>query len=137
VNQYFYYQWKQKEIVVFLIKLYWYINQVKKVLGLVSEREPYRLGHTPLDFDACYEALIPLGYQWDYFAWEDIGEGVSVRRLYDNRQVHIRVFALGEVRAHDELNYEFEPVKHYNSETLKIPSHDDIELVKKALNIEE
>lgn len=35
-----------------------------------------------------------------------------MRKLYNNRQVHVRTFEDGEIRMHDELNYEFEPVRH-------------------------
>ncbi len=126
---------KTRMIKMFLVKLYWFVNEIKKRIGLVSQREPYKIGETVMSMDDACIALIPLGYTWDYFAWEDIGEGVSVRKLYENRQIHVRVFRDGEVRMHDEFNYEFEPIRHFNGDTTRIPKQDEIELVKKVLGV--
>lgn len=120
---------------MFLIELYRYVNEVKKVLGLIHNREPYSIGHTELDMEKSYQNLIDIEYQWDYFAWEDVHEGVSARKLYKDRQVHVRIFYGGEVRVHDEYNYEIHVIEHYNGETLKIPSQEEIDILKKALNI--
>ncbi len=122
---------------MFLITLYWYINKIKKMLGLVTDREPYVLGRTQLTMDECYEALIPICYQYDYFAWEDVGEGLSVRKLYGDRQIHVRVFTDGEVRVHDEFNYEYSPLGHYNGETLMNPAPEELEKITAALKVEQ
>ena len=120
---------------MFLIEVYRYVNEVKKHLGLIHDREPYLLGNTYSNIDEAYEKLIEAGYQWDYFAWEDVHEGVSARKLYKDRQIHVRVFYGGEVRVHDEYNYEIEPLKHYHSESLTTPSQEEIDIIKKALDI--
>ena len=62
--------------------------------------------------DTIYQKLVATGYQWDYFAYNDDGEQVSMRKLYRDRQVHVRTFDDGTIRMHDEFNYEIEPVKH-------------------------
>lgn len=121
---------------MFLITVYWYINELKKRLGFVNEREPYVIGQTSFTMDKCYEALIPICYQFNPVAWEDVGEGLSVRKLYSDRQIHVRVFEDGEVRVHDELNYEFDPLGHYNGRTLTIPAPEELEKIMAALKVE-
>ncbi len=118
----------------YLIDLYFYINKIKKLLGIVSKREPFVIGKTDLPMNTCYELLITLGYQWDYFAWEDIGEGISVRKLFSDCQTHVRIFKDGEIRAHDEYNYEFEPKRHYDSVILRYIDHGEKLRILKVLS---
>lgn len=113
---------------MFLITLYFYVNRMKRAIGLQIEREPYSVGKTGFTMSKCFELLTALGYTWDYWAWEDIGEGISMRITYLTRMVHVRVFTDGEIRMHDELNYEIDPQGHYNSSTLK-PA-DDKEILR-------
>jgi len=97
---------------VFLLQIQTPISILKRFLKLGSERQEFLVGSTELSADRIYQKLIAIGYQWDYFAYNDDGENVSMRKLYDNRQIHVRTFDDGTIRMHDELNYEIEPVKH-------------------------
>lgn len=118
------------------ITLLWYLNCLKKGLCLIHKREPYRLGNTQLNRDEAYWALIGIGYQTDRYVWEDTGPGISVRKLYGERQIHVRIFPDGQVRAHDELNAEFKESGHYNSETLTMPETEELVRIHEALKIE-
>ena len=61
--------------------------------------------------------LITIGYQFNYFSYEDKDEIMNLRKLYISphhqiRQYHIRLYNDGEVRAHDEISYEEDAVAH-------------------------
>lgn len=118
------------------ITLSWYLNILKKGLCLVHGRRPYKVGRTPLDRDGAYRALIGIGYQTDRYVWEDVGQGLSVRKLYGERQIHVRIFLDGQVRVHDEFNPEFKSWSHYNRETLTVPDTEELKKIHEALKIE-
>jgi hypothetical protein len=99
-------------VTVFLLQIQSPISIIKRLLKLGGGRQGFLVGRTSLSADTIFEKLVSIGFQWDYFAYNDDGEQVSMRKLYRNRQVHDRTFEDGEIRVHDELNYEFEPVKH-------------------------
>jgi hypothetical protein len=67
--------------------------------------------------------LITIGYQFNYFSFEDKDEIMNLRKLYISphhqiRQFHVRLYSNGEIRAHDELSYEEDAVGHVNSVTM-------------------
>lgn len=106
---------------VFLLQLQIPLSILKRWLMLGGERQPFLVGGLAREMvdpdpEKIFDRLIAMGYQWDYFAYHDDGEIISMRKLYDRRQIHVRVFRDGEIRMHDELNYEFEPIDH-----LKVP----------------
>jgi hypothetical protein len=103
---------KKTGVTVFLLQIQAPISIIKRLLKLDGGRQSFLVGRTSLSADTIFEKLVARGFQWDYFAYNDDGEQVSMRKLYNNRQVHVRTFENGEIRMHDELNYEFEPVKH-------------------------
>lgn len=103
---------KKTGVTVFLLQIQAPISIIKRLLKLDGGRQNFLVGRTSLSADMIFEKLVARGFQWDYFAYNDDGEQISMRKLYNNRQVHVRTFENGEIRMHDELNYEFEPVKH-------------------------
>ena len=66
------------------IKLRFWRLWEKYVIGLFKhEREPYYIGKTQLDdVDTIESKLIGIGYQPDYFSFEDKGQKTSMRILY-------------------------------------------------------
>ncbi len=121
---------KKTGVTVFLLQIQTPISIAKRWLKLGGERQNFLKGaisHPVTDW--IFEQLIALGYQWDYFAYHDDGEIISMRKLYGNRQIHVRVFDDGEIRIHDELNYEFEPIKHMQEPEAEA----DVEEVNKVL----
>ncbi len=75
--------------------------------------------------------LINIGYQFNYFSFEDKDETMNLRKLYISpnykiRQYHIRLYNDGEVRAHDEISYEEDAVAHIDG-----VSSGDIPLIEK------
>jgi len=64
--------------------------------------------------------LITIGYQFNYFSFQDKDEVMNLRKLYISpqyqiRQYHVRLYSDGEIRAHDELSYEEDAVGHVDS----------------------
>jgi hypothetical protein len=125
---------KKAGAAVFLLQIQTPISIVKRFLKLSRGRQKYLVGRTKLPPDTVYHKLVATGYQWDYFAYNDDGEQVSMRKLYSDRQVHVRAFDDGTIRMHDEFNYEIEPVRH-----LQVPlvpaSRVEIEAVIAALEV--
>jgi len=80
-----------------------------------------------------YEAFCDLHYQYNIFSFVEKEQILNVRKVYGKRQIHFRVFKDGEVRAHDELNYEFFPLEHYRGETFRNVDMKEINLVKTKL----
>lgn len=97
---------------IFVLKVYTLIDIVATRLKIVTKRQPFPVGFTKLEQDDIFMKLLSLGYQWDYLAYHDEGEIISMRRLYNERQTHVRVYRDGEIRMHDEINYEFDPIQH-------------------------
>src|SRR3972149_260201 len=103
---------KKAGVSVFLLQIQTPISIVKRFLRLSGGRQKFLVGRTKLSPDDIYQKLVAIGYQWDYFAYNDDGEQVSMRKLYKDRQGHVRALDDGTIRMHDEFNYEIEPVKH-------------------------
>ncbi len=123
---------KKAGVSVFLLQIHTPISIVKRFLRLGGGRQKFLVGHTKLFPDEVYQKLVAIGYQWDYFAYNDDGEQVSMRKLNKDRQVHVRAFDDGTIRMHDEFNYEIEPVKHLQ-ESLAPASKAEIAAVIAAL----
>lgn len=124
---------KKAGVTVFLLQIQTPINMVKRMLKLGGGRQSFLIGKTSLQADTIFERLIAAGFSWDYFAYNDDGEQVSARKLYGRRQLHVRTFSDGEIRMHDEVNYEFEPVEHLQR-VLVPASQTYIDEVMKALD---
>ncbi len=111
---------KKAGVSVFLLQIQTPISIVKRFLRLSEGRQKFLVGRTNLLPDAVYQKLVTIGFQWDYFAYNDDGEQVSMRKLYKDRQIHVRTFDDGTIRMHDEFNYEIDPVKHLQES--KVPA---------------
>ena len=73
-----------------------------------------------------FRKLIELGFQPNYFAYNEDGEIWNIRRLRyygaELWQEHVRIFP-DEVRGHFEIAYEADAVRHFNASTLQqLPS---------------
>jgi len=108
------------------IKLY-YITRKLKSMFASTKRGVYEEFRTDLDPDEAYKILIELGYQWNYISYHEKGEVLNVRKLYKDRQIHLRIFNDGVVTIHDELNYDFYPLEHLKGVSLY---RADIHIVK-------
>ncbi len=81
--------------------------------------------------------LIGLGYQFNYFSYQDKDEITNLRKLYISpepykiRQFHIRYYNDGEIRAHDELSYEEDAIAHVDGVSMsEIPTTERELLIK-------
>ena len=121
------------------IKFFYYWK--KYILSLfTSEREPWHIGYTKLTLDEVEERLIRIGYQPNYFSFQDSGQLTSMRVMYINDasewwQKHIRFFDDGEVRGHDELSYEEDALAHKNGVGAKPIDDETLILIKAALDV--
>lgn len=85
--------------------------------GLHQTRQNFLIGKLPNNYPrtlADFKAfLIQRGFEENVIAWEDPGQVFSLRK-FDGKdhQLHIRVFADGEVRTHRELATEAHPIGH-------------------------
>ncbi len=110
------------------------IRKIKSYIPFLNiEREPYPEFKTNMNTDEIYGNLIPFGYQINYIAYNDRQEILNLRKLYGERQIHLRIFKDNEVRLHDELNYEFYPIEHLNSESLKSVDRQTIQQLREIL----
>lgn len=80
-------------------------------------RQPYLIGHLKAGVGPHEVAarLSTCGFFLERIAYPDPGQTLSMRRLDDERpdeQYHLRIFADGEVRGHQEYTPEDHPVKH-------------------------
>ncbi len=123
------------------IKLRFWRLWEKYVIGLFKhDREPYYIGKTQLhDVDTIESKLIDIGYQPDYFSFEDKGQMTSMRIIYildfKWRQVHVRVFDDWSVTIHDELTYEEDVDGHINGVSVRMPSIENVAKVTGALDV--
>lgn len=109
------FEMKRTGTTIFVLKFYTIFDIVITRLKMSTNRQPFQVGFINTDKineDILFEKLISVGYQWDYFAYHDEGEIISMRKLYENRQIHVRIFKDEEITMHDELNYEFDPIGH-------------------------
>jgi len=98
------------------------IHAIKIFLGFHEPRSLFYMFNINLDtfdLDQIYKRLIDLGYQYNVLSYQDSGQIFNVRKLYGERQIHVRIFKDGEVRGHDELNFEFCPNKHLRGDSLR------------------
>ncbi len=82
--------------------------------------------------------LISLGYQFNYFSYEDKGEIMNLRKLYISsdstiRQYHIRYYTDGEIRAHDELSYEEDAIGHRDGVSMTEIPIEEVTLIVSIL----
>ena len=76
--------------------------------------------------------LINIGYQFNYFSYQDKDEITNLRKLYISseieykiRQFHIRYYSDGEVKTHDELSYEEDAIAHIDGVSMsEIPKEE-------------
>jgi len=123
---------KRTGATIFVLKVYTLIDIVATRLKIVTKRQPFPVGFTKLSQDDIFMKLLSLGYQWDYLAYHDEGEFISMRRLYNERQVHVRAFRDGQITMHDEVNYEFDPIRHLRDPPV-IPAPEAVREVLEAL----
>jgi len=123
-----------------LFKLLDLIHYVKIKLGFHTPRSPYYLfkikNFEQWDLDDLYLTLINLGYQYNYMSYQEPQQVFNVRKLYKNRQIHVRIYKDGTVHGHDEYNYEFKPFRHLRASTLTFISEHEREALKKWLGAE-
>lgn len=102
------------------------IRRLKIMLGLHTERSKYHIKNLsfPIDATDFYETMITLGYQYNPVCMQEKGQLFSVRKLYDRRQIHIRLFE-DEITGHDEYNYEFAAYKHIRGVNVKPVSNEE------------
>jgi hypothetical protein len=124
---------KRLGVTTFVIKVYNLIDTGLVLLKISNARQPFIVGSTQLEEDEIFARLIALGYQWDYLAFFDSGEIISMRWCYEKRQVHCRVFKDGEIRMHDEPNYEYDPIAHLN-DAPRMPSPDHLREVLTSID---
>lgn len=120
-------------VTVFLLQIQTPIGMIKRMLRLGGGRQDFLVGKTALLADAVLDKLIEKGFSWDYFALYNDGELISVRRLYGKRQIHVRTFEDGEIRMHDEINSDFDPIGHLRSVPVPV-NQASIDEVISALN---
>ena len=119
-------------VTVFLLQIQTPISMIKRMLRLGEGRQNFLVGRTSLQADTIFEKLITAGYTWEYFANDD-GDQVSMRKLYGQRQVHVRTFSDGEIRMHDEINWEIDPIGHIQGVPVPV-NQASIDEVISALN---
>lgn len=112
------------------------LRKIKSYIPFIQNigRQSYLEFKTNLNSDEIYNRLIPFGYQINYVGYNDKGEVLSLRKLYGVRQIHLRLFDDGEVRIHDEYNYEFYPIEHLNGLTFQNLDEGTIQQLKEILN---
>ena len=125
---------------------FWKLWQ-RYIIGIFGhERQKYLIGKTSLnikDIDFIEEELVKIGFQPDYFSFNDYGQITSMRIIYIDglidtswRQVHVRVYEDSEVTVHDELTYEEDVDRHLKGDTLTTASPLILDKIKETLKIE-
>ena len=112
------------------------LRKIKSYLPFIQNtgRQSYLEFKTNLNSDEIYNRLIPFAYQINYIGYNDNGEVLSLRKLYGMRQIHLRLFDDGEVRIHDEYNYEFYPIEHLKGINFKWGDRPTVLQLKEILN---
>lgn len=112
------------------------LRKIKSYIPFIQNngRQSYLEFKTNLNFDEIYNRLIPFGYQINYIGYNDKGEVLSLRKLYGMRQIHLRLFDDGEVRIHDEYNYEFYPIEHLKGINFQSLDEGTVQQLKEILN---
>jgi len=70
---------KKTGVTLFLLQIQSPISIIKRLLKLGGGRQEFLVGRTSLSADTIFEKLVARGFQWDYFAYNDDGEQVSMR----------------------------------------------------------
>ncbi len=115
------------------IRLYYLTRKLKSIFAS-TKRGVYPEFSTDLSPDEAYRVLIGLGFQWNYVSYHEKGEVLNVRKLYDDRQIHVRLFNDKIVTVHDELNYDFHPFEHLKGVSLRRADPKFILVLKDSLN---
>jgi hypothetical protein len=123
--------------MLFGIKIKMWNLWKKYVLNMFThDREEFHIGYTTTtdytkqeNIDKIEAALIGLGYQPNYFSFQDKEQITSMRKMYIDtdgfwRQKHVRVHSDSEIRGHDELCYEESAIDHVNGVNC-IPINDE------------
>lgn len=112
------------------------LRKIKSYIPFIQNtgRQSYFEFKTNLNSEEIYNRLIPFGYQINYIGYNDRREVLSLRKLYGVRQIHLRLFDDGEIRIHDEYNYEFYPIEHLNGHTFKWGDRPTVLQLKEILN---
>jgi len=118
-----------------LFKFIYLWRKIKILLGFYEEHSPYHLFNLsmPMDEMEFYNKVIPVCYQYNYIANQEKHQIFNVRKLYDDRQIHIRLFDGGEVRGHDELNYEYDAIGHIKGKSMTTINGEEILKLSEAL----
>ena len=77
-------------------------------------RQNFSIGFVNDDIkkDVVSSILKANGFENSICSWKDDGEILSMRKLDDRRQYHVRLFSNGELRGHYEFSPEGAPIKH-------------------------
>ena len=111
------------------------IRKIKSYIPFLNiEREPYPEFKTNMLPEAIYNNLIPFSFQVNYISYQDKDEILNLRKLYGERQIHLRLFEDYEIRLHDEWNYEFYPIGHLDGESLKPVDRQTVEQLREILH---
>jgi len=118
-----------------LFKFIYLYRKIKILLGFYEEHSPYHIFNlsgamSEMDF---YKKVMPLGYQYNYFSNQEKNQIFNARKLYGDRQIHIRLFNDGEIRGHDELNYEFNAMGHVKGTSMTAINGEEIFKLSEAL----
>lgn len=125
---YYLFEMKRTGTTIFVLKVYTLGDKILTLLKISRTRQPFVVGFTKLSMDEAFAKLIELGYTTDYLAYFDDLEVISMRICYRVRQVHVRIFGDGEIRMHDEPNYEFDPMAHLK-DAPQIPAPERVQAV--------
>jgi len=118
-----------------MIRLNYLVRKIKELIPFINTpRGPFYEFKTKFDADKVYSTLIPFGWQINYISYHEKDEILGLRKLYDVRQIHLRLFKDGEVRIHDEYNYDFYPVKHMHGEDFKPADRATVTQLKEMLS---
>lgn len=125
---------KRLGVTTFVIKVYTLIDYALVMMKISNTRQPFMVGVTHLEEDEAFRRLIQLKkYSPDYLAFFDKGQRISMRYLYDKRQVHVRVFDDGTITMHDEPNYDYDPMAHLR-DAPQMPAPELVQEVLTALS---
>lgn len=121
------------------IQFYYLWNNIVRKFFPFKGRQDYvltKIDPRTLTKEEFAKRLITIGYQFNYFSFQDKDELINLRKLYISpkyqiRQYHIRLYADGEIRAHDELSYEEDAIGHVDSISMQeIPTTEKEAIIK-------
>ncbi len=121
------------------LKIKLWILWKRYILSLFKhDMEPYFIGYTHLKLDDIENTLINMGYQPDYFSFDNKGQITSMRKIYITslgvwRQKHIRAFEDGTITGHDELTFEEDAEAHLRGDTMHSIDAEELVLIQKNI----